>query len=340
MKSIILIHPYFGKLPNFFYFWLESCATNTTINFLIITDQDIKSDYPNIRIINSTLSEVKQKIEEYVEFTVNLNKPYKLCDFRPIYYKIFSEYLNGYDFWGYCDNDMILGDIRHFITDEILNSYDYILGMGHMHLQRLNDPKYEQVWKSSGCNKKGLTWKEVFTNEENCWFDELPHGVSAQYFRMHPEKFFSGFTSTGRYFEACDFKYKDSFIDTFNTYSVYSTSMYKIGAKEFPFWTRKQTDDLRNIVYIKQGNKLYKAGICNHGVKYEEILYAHFYKRKLHIHTTNTHNYIIRPNAFIKMKQITPKRLYWYKYHPELILDRYYTKIKNRLNKYFHFHLK
>lgn len=49
---------------------------------------------------------------------------------------------------------MILGDIRHFITDEILNSYDYILGMGHMHLQRLNDPKYEQVWKSSGCNKK------------------------------------------------------------------------------------------------------------------------------------------------------------------------------------------
>lgn len=64
-----------------------------------------------------------------------LEKPYKLCDFRPLYGEIFSNYVDGYDFWGYCDCDLIFGDIRKFLTEELLSTKDYLLGMGHFHIQ-------------------------------------------------------------------------------------------------------------------------------------------------------------------------------------------------------------
>ena len=44
-----------------------------------------------------------------------------------------------YDFWGYCDIDLIFGNIRKFITDDILDKYDKILSRGHFTLFRNKD---------------------------------------------------------------------------------------------------------------------------------------------------------------------------------------------------------
>ena len=38
----------------------------------------------------------------------------------------FSEIIADYDFWGIGDIDIVYGDIRSFINDEILNEYDVI----------------------------------------------------------------------------------------------------------------------------------------------------------------------------------------------------------------------
>lgn len=64
MKSIIVILPYFGKLPNMFPFWLESCKLNTTVDFLIATDQDIKCDASNIKVLSTSLSDIKKDWRE------------------------------------------------------------------------------------------------------------------------------------------------------------------------------------------------------------------------------------------------------------------------------------
>lgn len=54
MKKIILILPYFGKLPNFFYLWLQSAINNSTIDFLIVTDCVIQYEIEsNIKILSS-----------------------------------------------------------------------------------------------------------------------------------------------------------------------------------------------------------------------------------------------------------------------------------------------
>ena len=117
MKNrIILILPYFGKLPNFFPFWLQSCVNNKDIDFLIITDNENLevSSYKNIFKVTMTFDDCRAIIEEKLKRRVLLERPYKLCDYRPLYGKIFEDYIEGYEFWGFCDCDMIFGDISKF----------------------------------------------------------------------------------------------------------------------------------------------------------------------------------------------------------------------------------
>ena len=45
-SSILLIIPYFGKFKNYFQLFLESCRVNSSINWLILTDDVRKFDYP------------------------------------------------------------------------------------------------------------------------------------------------------------------------------------------------------------------------------------------------------------------------------------------------------
>ncbi|WP_333486766.1 DUF6625 family protein, partial [Phocaeicola plebeius] len=135
MKSIIIIIPYFGKLPTLFPFWLQSALNNPTIDFLFITDANIQP-MQNIKVINKTFSLLKEEIQSKFNFEIKLETPYKLCDFKPAYGYIFNEQIKGYDFWGFGDIDLIYGNIRNFINDTILNQYSVISGWGHLTLYK------------------------------------------------------------------------------------------------------------------------------------------------------------------------------------------------------------
>ena len=224
MKSIIVIHLYFGRLPSFFELWLRSCEMNSTIDFLICTDQKVDSNAANIKVFTTNLLEIKKRIEELIKFKVCLSSPRKLCDYKGLYGLIFQEYTKNYDFWGFCDSDLIFGNIRTFLTDDILNNYDHILGLGHFQLQRTSDTKYFDVIKQShGMGKNpywlnkfsiegfvldtGLDWKSVFTTEKNQVFDELPYGVAAKYYELYPNLFWSGHNENNRCFDDVDSRY-------------------------------------------------------------------------------------------------------------------------------------
>ena len=56
MKSICYIIPYFGHLPDNFNLWLISCKVNSTVNWLIYTDDKTSYDYPeNVKVYSSLL---------------------------------------------------------------------------------------------------------------------------------------------------------------------------------------------------------------------------------------------------------------------------------------------
>ena len=164
MKTICYIVPYFGKLPEYFQLWLDTCAFNNTINWLVITDDATPYKFPkNVVRQLSTFAAIKQKIQHHYNFKISLNQSYKLCDYKMAYGEIFKDELIGYDFWGYCDIDLIWGQIRHFFTDEILNNYDKLGMKGHSTIYR-NISEINSIYRLD--LKDQLSFRKVFTDEK------------------------------------------------------------------------------------------------------------------------------------------------------------------------------
>ena len=144
-KKVAVIIPYFGSFPNYFDYWLKSALTNKDFDFLIFTDNLNYKTQGNVHFINMSFSEFRELVQKQVEFKICLKDPYKICDYRPVFGSALKDYLVNYDFWGFGDVDVILGDLSHFITPEILDNYDKIYELGHLTLLRNND-KCNNLW--------------------------------------------------------------------------------------------------------------------------------------------------------------------------------------------------
>lgn len=128
LKSIAVLTCWYGQYPWYFPYYVHSCSFNPTIDFYIITDniEEIPNKPKNLIIINRRLEEIKKTASEKLGFAVNIDYPYKLCDFKPAYGFLFPEIVQAYDFWGQSDLDIIYGNVRDFITDEMLEEFDFI----------------------------------------------------------------------------------------------------------------------------------------------------------------------------------------------------------------------
>ena len=109
-----------GDYPWYLPYFLHSCRYNPDIDFLIFTDNQTSLTHlpHNVRLIPYSLEQFKTDAAKALGFEVAIEFGYKLCDFKPAYGFIFSDYIKKYDFWGYCDIDVIFGNIRLFMTDE------------------------------------------------------------------------------------------------------------------------------------------------------------------------------------------------------------------------------
>lgn len=171
MKTIAFIVPYFGKLPGKgFELWLLSCRKNPTVDWLIYTDDRTNYDYPpNVKVRYCTLEEIRHKAQKCFDFQISLERPRKLCDFKAAYGEIFEEDLKGYDYWGYCDVDLVWGNLRKFITDDILEKYEKIGFQGHCLLYK-NTKEVVTRYKSELENV--LSYKKVYSDPGEFCFDE------------------------------------------------------------------------------------------------------------------------------------------------------------------------
>lgn len=171
-QSIALLTCWYGNYPWYFPYFIHSCGYNPSIDFIIITDNTelIPHKPENVKIICKTLDEIKTIATEKLGFVVNIDYPYKLCDFKPAYGFLFPEIIDGYDFWGIEDIDIVYGNIRTFITDEMLSEYDVISSRhdyitGSFCLFRNND--YINTLFMQSCD-----YREVFSSSTHFCFDE------------------------------------------------------------------------------------------------------------------------------------------------------------------------
>lgn len=166
-NRIAIIAVWFGTLPPYFPAWLLSAERNNDIDFLFFTDQRIEASESNIRVIHSTLRQEAERAEKALREPVSITEAYKFCDVRPFFGVVYQEYLVGYDFWGYCDIDLVFGRIRSFLTDELLQRYDRFYEWGHFSLFR-NNEKMARLYELPGSlySKRETLCGDVKVNAE------------------------------------------------------------------------------------------------------------------------------------------------------------------------------
>lgn len=173
-----IVLPYFGRFPNYFPLFLESCRCNPTIDFLIFTDCGSGIRWPeNVKVFHTGFDAFRDRVRAHFGFPISLENPYKLCDFKSAYGDILREELAGYDFWGHCDCDLIFGDLRRFLTREILSSHQRILCCGHLSLYK-NIPQVNLYYRT----QPYIDYRKVLQSADSFSFDEWP-GLSECWLR-------------------------------------------------------------------------------------------------------------------------------------------------------------
>ncbi len=126
--SILFIIPFFGKTPSWLPYFIQSCAYNPTINWLIYGNLDFsKIRLPdNIIHIRAELDDLNKLIYLKLSVKTKIVYIYKLCDYRPAYFQLFADYIKNYTYWGYCDMDLIFGNIQGFLDYYSLSNFDVI----------------------------------------------------------------------------------------------------------------------------------------------------------------------------------------------------------------------
>jgi len=170
-----MLLPWFGPWPEWINFFLESCRWNKGVTWIIVTDQDAPENHPDNCIFKKfSLSEYVKEISRVTGLHLEDVKPYKLCDLRPCLGEVHASDIAEYSHFGYCDLDVIFGNIRNIYRDEILLRYDAISSQadrlaGHFAVFR-NSRRMRRLYR------KVRGWRRDFLNPSHVGFDEGAFG--------------------------------------------------------------------------------------------------------------------------------------------------------------------
>lgn len=279
MKTIVFLLPYFGKLPPNFDLWLKGCKYNPSINFIVLTNDKTKFNYPkNVKVNYCSFDEIKKRIQDNFDFKVAIDRPWNLSLFKPAYGEIFKKEVNGYDFWGYCDADLMWGDIRNFITDDILQKYDRIGTKGHASIYRNNEivnARYKNVVSQTA------NYRTVFSGHSQYSFDE--NGMDEIYDALNIPYYFRPYYAHLEKFES---------------------SFYLKRLPKDKLYTNKYQ------VFLWREGKLYRKFIDRANVETTEYMYIHFFCRPMKYVFGNEEisQYIIYPDVMRPFDGVVDKK--------------------------------
>ena len=189
--KVALIFPYFtrgGGLPDYFPFWLKTCAHNRDVDFLIFSDAPLPSCGVPDNVFHQQMQfeDFTRRIYRILPTEVRISQPYKLCDCKPMYGAALEPELVGYDYWGFCDCDLLFGRLYDSLfpanADE---GFERIFSRGHLSLFR-NTEFNRWAWRdlpNEGCQ----SWLEALSETgPRCydeWGEHVGGGMSLKYKR-------------------------------------------------------------------------------------------------------------------------------------------------------------
>jgi hypothetical protein len=170
LPKIIFLIAWFGPWPAWMRLYLESCRSNPTIDFVLLSDAPPPEDLPpNVRVVTTTFEDYRRHLSRALGIRPKWHSPYKLCDFKPVLGHLHRDLIKGYDYWGFGDVDVIYGDLRKFLDAEtlshdVISTHDHIVA-GHLGLVRNTEAMLKAF-------SKPLHWRWLLSNANHKSFDE------------------------------------------------------------------------------------------------------------------------------------------------------------------------
>ena len=279
MQRIVIIFPYFGTLPPQYNMWRESALRNPSIDFLFFTDADVEPA-KNIIVNKMLFDDFRQIAQKAFDFPIVLDRPYKLCEYKQAYGFILNDYIKGYDFWGFGDLDLVYGDIRSFLTNDVL-MHKFLLGWGHLTLLH-NDEDSNTYFMRHVPDYQD--YKKAFTTSKITYFDEYGY-------------------------KGCSDKWRDCRPDDCWLEWPFDNASKPKQSYHFNSLTR----GWEQVIFEHIANKLYMIRFNQGKMEKKESLYAHFQHRGfMKDRVTDYSHFLVTPNAIIDYpKHFINLRLHW-----------------------------
>jgi hypothetical protein len=302
MKSIVIIFPYFGILPVQYKMWRASALKNPTVDFLFFTDADVEPA-ENIIVHKMQFEDFQKIVQQAFDFPIMLDRPYKLCEYKQAYGYILQDYIKEYDFWGFGDLDLVYGDLRAFLTEDVL-THKFLLGWGHLTLLHNDEETNTYFMKLA---EGYQNFQDAFTTSKITFFDEYGYnGCSDKWRNCRPD---------------------DCWLERpFDNASKPKQSYH------FNSLTR----GWQCVIFKHVDNKLFMLRFHNGQLEKKESLYAHFQHRGFMKDKVKDYNhFLVIPGAIIDFpKHFVNIRLRWICRNRSL-MTKYY-QWKDRIIWRFH----
>lgn len=150
----LFICPYFGKLPDWFDQWIANMQHLKPLGY----------DY----LIETNLKLFKQRVRDTLgiepEIEPETGKPW---DYRPMLGVMYAKELEGYDYWGHTDFDVVYGDVSRYEPKDYdiwSNHHNYICGFWTLYKNNEyvnNLFKLDPNWKKYVSSSKPNGWAEM-----------------------------------------------------------------------------------------------------------------------------------------------------------------------------------
>lgn len=284
MKKCVFIVPYFGKLPGYFPLFLRSCERNPSFDWLIITNDITEYNYPqNVRVMKSSFSDFKKLIQSKFDFQIELNSVQKLCDYKPVYGYLLEDKIANYEYWGYCDLDVIFGDLSYYLDKLLIKGYDKLFELGHLTIFKNNKLNNRLFMKP--LNGKAI-YKWCFKNKNVTTFDEV-YGNNPDVNDI--------FLSYGKkvYRKNFSFDIQPGLIGFQNANYDYESQKYLY---EKNYWQK---------VCTWENGKIYRYYITKSNLRRSQYIYVHLQDRKMSWdkRCLNCEKWLIIPNRIMPLKK-------------------------------------
>lgn len=171
-ETIAIATAWYGSLPPWWRLTLRTMAANPDVDFILIGDFPVPSHPlpPNVKLHSLSWRALRRRVRERLGVRV-WGGVRKLCDLKPTFGDLFAPELEGYDWWGWADLDVVYGDVRGQLETfgmadlDVISTYSWHASSGPLMLIRNRDD-LNRLYRMSP------DWKRALRRRAYVAFDE------------------------------------------------------------------------------------------------------------------------------------------------------------------------